>query len=143
MPDHIYWYLDGQLVNSYNDATHIPRHPLRLKTNYAINRYAMENFNHNGDPDWKGSDIMVIEYIHVYQLLWNCETDEIISCQSDLDNFPYAVKRAISVTSSMGNPIVSSSNNVTFRVTESFEITGTFEVQQGGKFTVITQDCPD
>ena len=64
------------------------------------------------------------------------------TCQLDLDNFLYKVKKSISITSTVDEPIVSSTDKVTFRMTNSFDITGPFEVQQGGEFTVVQQDCP-
>ena len=136
MPDHVYWYLDGQLVNSYYDMAHIPQHLMTLKTNYAINSY----FNRGGHL-WDGQGTMTIDYIKVYQLNWDCETDEVITCQSDLAGFNYAVKKSVSITSTVNEPIVSNEDKVSFRVTDSFEITGPFEVQQGGEFTVILQNC--
>lgn len=138
MPDHVYWFFDGLLVNSYTRQQHIPCHPLILKTNYAIDGY----YNH-GNTIWEGPGTMTIDYINVYQLKWDCNTDETIACQSDLDDFDYAVKKTVSITSAVNEPIVSSSDKVTFRVTDSFEITGSFEVQQEGEFTVIQQTCPD
>ena len=143
MPDHVYWFLDGNLVNSYYDVMHIPRHPMTLKTDYCINRYALENYYDNGQPEWMGRGVMTIDYINVYQLEWDCETDETITCQSDLDGFDFAVKKNISVTSSVVEPIVSSSDKVTFRVTDSFEITGQFQADSGCEFTVIRQNCPE
>ena len=142
MPDHVYWYFDGQLINSYTNLAHIPHHPLILKTNYAIDNYAGHKVNGVWVPEWLGSDIMTIDYIKVYQLIWDCDTDETITCQLDLDDFVYKVKKSISVTSTVDEPVVSNTDYVTFRVTDSFEITGDFEVQQGGEFTVIQQDCP-
>jgi beta-glucanase (GH16 family) len=138
MPDHVCWYLDGQLVNSYHDIAHIPRHPMTLKTNYAINDY----YNYDGET-WTESDKMIIDHIKVCQLKWDCGTDETITCQSDLDVFDYAVKKTVSITSTINEPIVSSTAKITFRVADSFEITGPFEVQSGGEFTVILQDCPN
>ena len=138
MPDHVCWYLDGQLVNSYHDIAHIPQHPMRLKTNYAINGY----YGYGGDI-WKGPDKMIIDYIKVCQLKWDCNTDETITCQSDLDGFDYAVKKTVSIVSTINQPIVSSGDKATFRVADSFEITGPFEVQSGGEFTVILQECPN
>lgn len=138
MPDHVYWYFDGQLVNSYTNPGHIPCHPLILKANYAIDGYFV-----HGNSVWEGTDVMTIDYINVYQLRWDCQTDETITCQSDLDNFDYSVKNSISITSTNNEPIVSSGDNITFRFTDTFEITGAFEVQQGGQFAVIRQDCAD
>jgi len=142
MPDHVYWYFDGQLINCYTDLEHIPRHPLILKTNYAIDGYAGRKINKVWSPEWFGTDTMTIDYIKVYQLKWDCSMDKVITCQSDLDNFDYKVKKSISITSTGNEPIVSNTNKVTFRVTDFFEITGPFEVQQGGEFTIVQQDCP-
>ncbi len=137
MPDHVYWFLDGKLVNSFCDATHIPRHPMTLKTNYAINDY----YNY-GDSIWIGTDEMVIDYIKVYQLATDCSTDETITCQNDLDSFDFKLKKSVAITASNGPITVDNTDKVTFRVTDSFEITGPFQVDLGGEFTVIRQDCP-
>ncbi len=141
MPDHVFWYFDGNLVNSYFDQEHIPCHDLTLKTNYAIDRYSIKN--HTDIPLWFGSDEMVIDYIRVFQLIWECDKDEVITCQTDLNNFNYAVKNSISITSIVGQPIIDSGDKVTFRVADAFEITGPFEVNSGAEFTVIMQDCPN
>ena len=143
MPDHVYWYFDGQLINSYTDLAHIPQHPLILKTNYAIDVFAGRKINNVWYPEWFGTDVMTIDYINVYQLKWDCDTDETITCQSDLDDFVYKVKKSISITSTGNEPIVSNTDKVTFRVTDFFEVTGPFEVQQGGEFTVLQHDCPN
>ena len=58
MPNHVYWYLDGLLINTYDDVTHIPCHPLALKTNYAINGY----YDYGGNI-WKETDIMTIHHV--------------------------------------------------------------------------------
>jgi hypothetical protein len=60
-----------------------------------------------------------------------------------LNNFNYAVKNSISITSIVGQPIIDSGDKVTFRVADAFEITGPFEVNSGAEFTVIMQDCPN
>jgi hypothetical protein len=85
---------------------------------------------------------MVIDYIRAYQLEWDCNTDETIACQTDLDSFVFKVKKTVNITSSIEEVEVESTDKITFRVTDSFEITGLFQVDSGGEFTVIRQDCP-
>ena len=140
MPDHIYWYLDGELVNSYFDKDHIPNHPLTLKTNYAIDGY----YNHGGTT-WMGTDKMDIDYIRVYQLKWDCDTDEVIICQDELNTFIHnpSVKNSVTITPVNGSVSIGNTGIVTFRVAGSFEITGPFEASSGCEFTVIRQDCPE
>lgn len=141
MPDHVYWYFDGKLVNSYLDKNHIPRHSMTLKTNYAIDEYAMDHDTHQ--PIWFGSGEMDIEYIYVYQLIWDCDKDETITCQSDLDGFEYGVKKSVAITSTVDEPIIGNTDKITFRISDSFEIAGPFQVESGAEFTIIRQDCPN
>ena len=136
MPDHVYWYLDGNLVNSYTDQNHIPRHPMILKTNYAIDNYC----SHNGSL-WMASDTMTIDYIKVYGLNWDCDTEEIITSQSELDNFDFGVKKSIEISSPVSPITISSTDKKSFRATDYFQITGPFQTQYGGEFSVIIQDC--
>lgn len=98
--------------------------------------------NVNGDSIWIGTDEMVIDYIKVYQLATDCSTDETITCQNDLDSFDFKLKKSVAITASNGPITVDNTDKVTFRVTDSFEITGPFQVDLGGEFTVIRQDCP-
>ena len=138
MPDHVYWYLDGNLVNSYFDKTHIPRHSLTLKTSYAID----DNYYHDSVV-WMDSDTLTIDYIRVYQLGWDCDTDEVIACQNDLTGFDFKVKKSVAITSSIEEVEVGDDDKITFRVADSFEITGPFQADSGCEFTVIRQDCPE
>jgi len=143
MPEHILWYCDGELVDEYRNPDSIPHHPLTLKANYAIDKYALEGHQHNADPMWMGQDTMFIDFIKVYQLAWDCDTDEVITRQSELDNFDFAVKKSIAITSTFEAVEVDSTDKMTFRTTDSFEITGPFQVNSGGEMTVIIQQCPE
>lgn len=67
MPDHIYWFFDGQLVNSFFDTNHIPKHPMTLKVDYAIDPYAGTTIEEEWQPMWFGTDVMTIDYIKVYE----------------------------------------------------------------------------
>ena len=135
-PDHVVWYFDGNIMNEYTDADSIPHRLLTLKTNYAIDAYYKRT-----EGIWEGPGEMLIDYIKVYQLDFDCLTDETITCQTDLDNFDYAVKKSISITSSLGQPVVSSSDRITFRVTDLFAITGAFEIKSGAEFTIHQKSC--
>lgn len=137
MPDHVIWYFDDIVMNEYYKMDSIPHRPLYLNTNYAIDIY----YDHGNDV-WLGPSEMVIDYIKVYQLEWDCNTDETITSQSDLDNFDFAVKKSISITSIVEEPTVGSNDKTTFRVTDSFMVTGPFQVEGGAEFTVIMQNCP-
>ena len=143
LPKHIIWYCDGNIVNEYHNPDSIPRHPLTLKTNYAIDKYALNRHSFGDTLIWKASDTMVVDYIKVYQMEWDCDSDAEITCQSDLDSFAYKVLRSISITSTNGAVEVGDSDKVTFRATDSFEIIGPFQVDSGGELTVIMQECPE
>lgn len=143
LPERIIWYCDGQVVNEFYDVNRIPHHKLTLKANYAIDHYVLNNYTFGNSIDWRETDTMFIDYIKVSQLNCQCNTDEIITCQYDLDNFDYGVKKSISITSIIEPVSIGCSKKVTFRATDSIEITGPFQVDTGGEMTVIMQSCPN
>ena len=143
LPEHVIWYCDGNVVNKYYNPDSIPHHPLILKANYGVDEYALYKYQHYGIPEWTGCDTMTIDYINVYQLKCDCDTDEIISRQSELNCFVFAVKKSISITSAIEPVSIGDSKKHTFRTTDSFEITGPFQVDSGGEMTVIMQSCPE
>lgn len=142
MPEHVIWYCDGQVVNEFHDRAHIPHHALVLKANYSIDDYALQDYTRGNPPEWKGNDAMIIDYVKVIQLQWDCDQDETIVSQTDLDSIYYAVKKSISITADNGLVKVVNTDKVTFRATDFFEITGPFQVDSGGEMTVIMQSCP-
>lgn len=143
LPEHVIWFCDGNIVNEYHNPDSIPHHHLALKANYAIDRYAMDGHSSENSPHWRGSDSMIIDYINVYQLKWDCDTDETIIQHSDLEHFDYGVKKSINITSSIEPVSIGNTDKVTFRATHSFQITGPFQVDNGGEMTVIMQSCPE
>lgn len=143
LPDHVIWYCDGKIVNEYHNRESIPRHAMALKVNYAIDRYALSGYSHNGIPDWQENGCMVIDHINVYQLKWDCSTDEVITNQSELEHFDYAVKNSITIAPANQTVEVGNTDKVTFRATDSFQISNPFQVDNGGEMTVIMQQCPE
>lgn len=143
LPSSVKWYVDGNIVNEYYDRDSIPHHEMNLRTNYAINSYALSDHLNNGQPIWFDGDVMTINYIKVCQLDTHCNTDAVITCQSDLDNFDYAVMRSIAISPTSRSVTVRNTDHVTFRTTDYVEIEAPFTVEYGGEFTVIIQECPD
>lgn len=143
LPEYIKWYCDGIIVNEYHNPDSIPHHQLSLITNYAIDRYALQPHVVSGEPLWRDSTSMNIDYIKVLQLQWDCDSDVEITCQTELENFIYGVKKSIAIISSIEPVQVGNTDKVTFRATDAFKITGPFQVDPGGEFTVIMQTCPD
>ncbi|MCQ2321839.1 MAG: family 16 glycosylhydrolase [Bacteroidales bacterium] len=137
-PGVVKWFFDGDLVNQSLPTDSIPHRPMYLKVDYAIDNYACPR----NRPIWFGSDTMIIDYIKVCQLKWDCDEEEEITCQSELDDFNYSVKKSINISSTIEGVAVENSDRITFRLTDSFEITGEFQVDDGSEFIVITQNCP-
>ncbi|MBQ6728904.1 MAG: hypothetical protein IJQ83_02105 [Bacteroidales bacterium] len=112
---------------------------------YAIKRFADNQGHNHYIPEWMGNDTLTIDYIKVCQLDWDCGTDETITCQNDLTTFCIhpSVKHSISISSTNETITVNNTDKITFRVADSFEITGLFQASNGCEFTVIRQDCPE
>ena len=143
MPGYVKWYCDGNMVNEFYEKNHIPHRGLILKTNYAIDRYSLRDDNIENPPEWFDGGIMVIDYIKVWQHHWDCGTDVVIAQQSDLASFDHAVKKSVAITAAQQSVAIGSSDKKTFRITDSFEITGPFQANSGGEMTVIIMDCPE
>ena len=141
MPDYIRWYCDGNIVAEYRDITHIPQNPKTLKVNYALKNYALDNTNH---PDgWSGSDVMTIDYVKVYKLKTDCETDEYITTGTQFANYDHKLKRSITIGTSNSSLIVPSNTNVSMRASDFILIDGEFEIPVGSQMTLSVHECPE
>ena len=143
LPEHVIWYCDGEIVDEYDNPDSIPSHALTLKVGYSMDKYALRGNSLDSLPEWKEDGCMVIDYINVYQLDWDCSSDAIIRCQSDYQEFIYKVKKSITIASTNEVVEIRDTDKVTFRAMDSFEITGPFQVDSGGELTVIMQSCPN
>lgn len=142
LPGRIIWYLDGEVVNGYYDYDSVPCHPLTIKVNYAINHSALVGENEQYPPLWKGQDTMTIDYVRVYKLKCDCETDVNIINSTQLSNFDQQVKHNITIGSSNGIT-VSTNTNVIMRACNSITITGPFEVPVGARLGMMVHPCPE
>lgn len=140
LPGRIIWYLDGEVVNDYYDFDSIPCHPMVIKANYAINSLAM-NMD-TGIPQWKGNGTMTIDYIKVHELKCDCDTDVIIVNSSQLTNFDQQVKHDITIGSSNGITVPTTTNK-TMRACNTITITGPFEVPIGAQLGMMVHPCPN
>lgn len=142
LPYSVKWFVDGQLINDYYVRDSIPHHPMNLRTDYAIDSWALlDHYPHNV-PIWFGSDVMTIDYIKVSQLNTDCDAEEIFTNQSDLDNFDYAVKKDIKILPSSRSVKIRNTDHITLRATDYVQINNSFQVEYGGEFTVIIHECP-
>ena len=138
LPDRVEWYINDIMVNSYYNPDSIPKHPMHIKANYAV----------NSDIDTVGehiiSDTMFIDYIRVYQPICDCETNVLIDSQSDLNNYEPGIKRSVTINSSSSTPIVvSSQNDVSIIASKQIVIDEPFKVNAGAKFEAVIQQCPN
>lgn len=140
MPDYVRWYCDGNIVAEYNDIRHIPQYPKTLKINYDLKDYALDNTNH---PDgWSGSDVMTIDYVKVYKLKTDCETDEYITTGTQFANYDRKMKHSITIGSLNGSVIVPSNTDVSMRANDFIQIDGEFEIPVGSQMTLSVHECP-
>lgn len=138
MPDRITWFFDGEKVNECTETDFIPKNTMVLKISYSIN----DSFILDPNNIWMGSDTLSVARLCYYKLSCDCDDDVTIRSQSDIDTFPYSVKKSITIDSE-DEIVVGSSDKVTFRATDSFVVSGPFLVNCGGELTVIIQDCPE
>ena len=140
LPDRVEWYINDIKVNSYYNPDSIPKHPMHIKANYAIN----DDIDNIPFSEYTLSDTMFIDYIRVYQPICDCETNVLIDSQSDLNDYEAGVKRTVTINSSSSTPIVvSSQNDVSIIASKQIVIDKPFKVNAGAKFEAVIQQCPN
>ncbi len=141
LPGRITWYLDGHIIDEFIDLDSVPSHPLRILANYSIGNDAVFGRYPEQTPIWRDSDSMVVDYIRVYQLKCDCNTDVVITDDSGLANFDHRVKNSVEIGSTDGINALPSAN-ITIRACDHITITGPFEVPLGAQFGMAVHPCP-
>ena len=87
---------------------------------------------------------MYIDYIRVYEPIWNCETAVVIDEQIDIDNYIYGINSSVDICSNSNEPIVVEYNSrMDIMASEYVSIIGPFQVDVGSEFTITIQKCPN
>ena len=137
------WYLDGQIVNSCNDKSKIPQHPLKLKVTHSVKHdvFAAEEDEESRSIIWTGSDEMVVDYIRYYKIKTDCGTDVVIE---DIDDWNQCtdVKKNITIETT-SDFVVPTNSTKCLRATNKITISrGTkFTIPIGSKVAFIPHEC--
>lgn len=135
MPNHVIFYRDGKVTHELHDATFIPKYPKYIKTGYAINETALS------EPIWLGPDTLTINYIKVYKLNTDCNTDEYVQSAYQLNQIN-SMKRSVTISNSSGLTLPSNTNK-TIRASDYILINGPFEIDSGAQLTLMVHECPN
>lgn len=144
MPNQVVFYIDGRIVNEFDDPIRIPPHPMWLKVTHTEDIDAWIGLDENLDTiwgDWK--DEMTINYIKGYRLKTDCSIDVLIRSLSDFNSFQYSTKHTITMGGQNSTLIIPSDRNFTMRAVESIVIDGPFELSLGAQMTLMVHDCPE
>ena len=114
---------------------------MHLIFNYALNNQTLDE---NKNPIITGFPRnMAIDYIKVNKLKCDCDSDALITNNTELNNYDYKVKKTVIIDGTTNAITLPVDEKVTLRATDSVEITGEFEVPLGSEFEVITHQCPE
>jgi len=139
-PRRIVWYFDGKAVSEFNGNL-VPSADMHLIFNYALNNQTLDE---NKNPIITGFPRnMAIDYIKVNKLKCDCDSDALITNNTELNNYDYKVKKTVIIDGTTNAITLPVDEKVTLRATDSVEITGEFEVPLGSEFEVITHQCPE
>lgn len=142
MPDHVIFYRDGMVTHEIFDEEHIPKYPKYIKTGYTIDDNAVKKVNDTlYYPEWMGPDTITINYIKVYQLDTDCETDEYVQNTQQLNQIN-SMKRSITISNPSGMTLPSTTNK-TLRASDFILINEPFEAASGAQLTLMVHDCPE
>lgn len=129
-PGVVVWYIDGVQKGISDNSELVPKDPMWLKANYAIDTYSkIENKNFPME--------MVIDYIRVYQLKCEHNKSVTLTTNSQLRNYSPSVKKNIIVKGTQSKV----EKNLHLMATDGVEIKGDFEVPLGVEFCAETVGC--
>jgi len=135
MPNYVVLYRDGKVTHEFHDVTFIPHYPKYIKTGYAIDYRALKQ------PIWLGPDTLSINYIKVYKLNTDCDTDELVQNVQQLNQID-SMKRSITFSNTSGITLPSTTNK-TLRASDYILINGPFEITAGAQLTLMVHECPE
>ena len=140
LPERVTWFVDGNIVNEYSNYDSIPHHEMTLKVNFAINNYALTH--DENIPIWFDGDEMTVDYIKVYHLNGDCDSDVLITTVQDFMNYHPSVKHSITI-----NPIndftAPTNTNISMMAVDSIVIEKGFALPQGAQMTLQIHICPE
>ena len=144
LPNRVTFYVDGRIVNNFDDPELIPPHPMWLKITHVEDIDARIGLDEDLDTIWGNwNDEMTINYIKGYRLKADCSSDVAIRNLSDFNGFQYKTKHTITMGGQNSVLIIPTGRNFTMRAVESIIIDGPFELPIGTQMTLMTHDCPE
>lgn len=130
-PGSIVWYIDGVQKGVSDNSEYVPRDPMKLKANYALDDKLTSAQTKNFPME------MAIDYIRVYQLKCEHSKSVTLSTKTQLNNYSHSVKKNIKV----GGAQMKVEKNLHLMATDYVEISGDFEVPLGVEFGAETVGC--
>jgi beta-glucanase (GH16 family) len=151
-PHFVIFYFDGKQTCSAIYDTEIPVQPMAIRINFAIDNW-IRAFDTLVTEPWYYTypaprivsatfpREMKVDYVKVFKLKCDCETNLNITTTYQLNNTVAKVRKNITI----GNPsqtILAQNANISLRATNAITINGNFEVPLGKSFYAITHPCP-
>lgn len=137
MPNYIKWYCDGILVNEYREREHIPRYNKRVIVSYTIDK-----INENNSL-WYGSDTLTIDYVKIYQMKTDCDSEILITTGNQIANFVQKMRKSVTIGTSETDISVPTNTNVSIHAEDHITLNGVIEIPIGVNLTLSTHECPE
>jgi hypothetical protein len=141
-PDHLTFYLDGAPVQTewQNSNGGVPSKPMSLILNIGP--------GYNNSSGWATTSAMFVDYVHVYQLNYDCKNPITFANNAQITGFTYAVKSQIifgngTSVINIGSCTPPTNKAFIFRSAGGFIINPNFTVPKGQQFTLIPTVCPN
>lgn len=138
LPNRITWFFDGQVIHDCGDPDIIPQNLLNLRVTNVVKHDAMNPLG--SSPYWQGSAEMIIDYIRVYKLISDCNTNIVIQSVNDLTNYSPGVKHNITIGSVNGLSVPTSTNLI-LRADNSITSSGELTIPIGAEITFMVHPC--
>lgn len=138
MPSYVKWYRDGKIVAEYRERDSIPQYKKRLLVTYQIGSYK----SFSPLTNWTGTDTLAIDYVRVYKLKSDCNTDVTIRSLNAWNSYSPGVKSSIVLGSTSGLTVPQGAGK-TLLASNSITIDQPFVIPSGTQVTLMIWECPE
>lgn len=133
------WYRDSLFETMVPQAVVID---LQLAKDNGSPNYTPYTFDPNTPwTTYPMKECMQVDYFHYYTLILDCSTSVTMLNNTDLANFSWGVKSAITFGNGSNSISLTSGDHKVFRAVSSLTVNGTLTVPVGAEFSLIPTPC--
>lgn len=131
-PKWLIYYLNGKCIRIVANDNNVPSDPAPIITGFGFHQRPYKIFF---------PAVQEIDYIKIYELKMDCNSDALVTSNNALSKYSYSVKKRIEIRGEGETVSVPNNEKITMRSVEGIAITRNFLIPLGSEFCFIPTNC--